>query len=128
MTNPQNRNTIEKVFQIIDNIALDEFGCKPWVGICSRYPRVMIDGVSFKVTRLVLERKLGRAIKPGFFALHTCDYQPCVNKDHLYEGTQNDNIQDIIKRHPRDLLNQYYQRGRDPTKRSHHRRYNVPEV
>lgn len=47
---------------------------------------------------IALEMKLGRALLPGFQALHTCDNRPCVNGEHLYEGTQRQNIHDAINR------------------------------
>lgn len=28
--------------------------------------------------------------------LHSCDYKPCINPDHLFLGTQHDNIHDMI--------------------------------
>jgi hypothetical protein len=100
MTNPQNRNTLEKVYREVDSIKPDEYGCKPWPRICGRFPRVAINGTTFRVHRLVLERKLGRPIKPGLSALHICDYPICVNEDHIYEGTQKDNMRDVSERNP----------------------------
>lgn len=32
------------------------------------------------------------------YILHKCDNPPCVNPDHLYAGTQKDNMHDCIKR------------------------------
>ena len=48
--------------------------------------------------RKILEIKLGRKIKPGFQALHHCDNRPCCNPWHIYEGTQQDNINDMKDR------------------------------
>lgn len=48
--------------------------------------------------RRVLEEKLGRPLKPGHFACHTCDNPPCVNADHLFEGTQTDNMRDAVRK------------------------------
>jgi len=45
-------------------------------------------------TRVVLEEKLGRPIKPGFCALHHCDNRRCIEQEHLYEGTFRDNARD----------------------------------
>ena len=53
-----------------------------------------------RVNRVVLEQKLGRPMRPGYYALHTCDYKSCVNPDHLYEGTPADNMQDLVLRNP----------------------------
>jgi hypothetical protein len=46
------------------------------------------------VSRIVLAQKLGRPIRPGYCALHRCDYPPCINEDHLWEGTHAENMAD----------------------------------
>lgn len=48
-----------------------------------------------KSHRVALTLKLGRAIGTDLEALHTCDNPPCVNPDHLYEGTEDDNRRDM---------------------------------
>ena len=48
--------------------------------------------------RFSLALKLGRSIAPGMFACHTCDNPPCVNPNHLYEGTSRDNVEDAVAR------------------------------
>jgi hypothetical protein len=54
------------------------------------YPRVGMTHVH----REVLVKKLGRTLKPGYLACHTCDTPSCVNENHLWEGTNADNIRD----------------------------------
>jgi hypothetical protein len=90
-------NTKESIHHIFDSIAPDEYGCHPYpVGFPGYYCNVKIDMVPYKVHRLSLERNLGRQIRPGYHALHTCNFKSCVNPEHLYEGTSKDNIQDSI--------------------------------
>jgi len=48
--------------------------------------------------RVSLEDSMGRRIAPGMMALHHCDNPPCVNPDHLYEGTPAQNTADMISR------------------------------
>jgi hypothetical protein len=46
--------------------------------------------------RKSLEEKIGRAIKKGFYACHSCGNRWCVNADHIYEGTPKQNHDDMI--------------------------------
>lgn len=48
--------------------------------------------------RVVLEKKLGRPIKPGYFACHKCDNKNCIEPEHLFEGTHRDNTNDAIRK------------------------------
>lgn len=45
--------------------------------------------------RVSFEIKYG-VIAPGILVLHKCDNPPCVNWDHLFDGTYKDNILDAI--------------------------------
>ncbi len=40
----------------------------------------------------------GRLPAPGMQINHCCDNPPCENVEHLYEGTQRDNVRDMIQR------------------------------
>ena len=48
----------------------------------------------YKPHRLMLANKLGRPIRDGHHALHLCDHPRCQRPEHLYEGTQRDNMRD----------------------------------
>ncbi len=48
--------------------------------------------------RMVLEAKLGCTLDPEVFACHTCDNPPCLNPDHLWAGTAQDNMRDCARK------------------------------
>jgi hypothetical protein len=48
--------------------------------------------------RIALKEKLGRPIRRGMFACHTCDEPTCCNPAHLYEGTPAQNSADMVAR------------------------------
>ena len=70
-------------------------GCWIWLGGTDRgYAVITKLDHHVRVARIILEDKLGRPIKPGMLALHTCDVRPCLNREHLYEGTHGENLVD----------------------------------
>jgi hypothetical protein len=78
-------------------------GCWLWTGAMNGfYPRMTIDRKAVYVHRYVCEQAHG--LPDGLNALHKCDVPLCVNPDHLYPGTQKQNLIDA------------YARGRMPSK------------
>lgn len=67
---------------------------KTWNG----YPSAKIGGRSRRASRLVLSFAIGRELKTKHQANHKCDRPSCVRPDHLYEGTQADNLRDAVNR------------------------------
>lgn len=54
--------------------------------------------------RFALEISIGRRLSTSEWACHRCDNPPCVRAEHLFIGSSNDNVQDMIakgrQRHP----------------------------
>ena len=82
-------------------------GCWLWIGSNkgkkARYGEITVNGNKYMATHAVLELS-GRPLsqeKP--FACHSCDNPSCVNPDHLFWGTQQDNVNDMIKKGRQDL-------------------------
>jgi hypothetical protein len=77
---------------------LDERGCRPWQGALSPggYGRVNVGG---RAGRRLQAHRVAFALAfnqdpVGLVVCHRCDHPRCVNADHLFLGTQADNIRD----------------------------------
>jgi HNH endonuclease len=71
-------------------------GCKKGEGIKQQYGGFKIKGKMYVAHRVVWFLTYGTW--PSQWVLHKCDNPPCVNPDHLFEGTPKDNTQDSIKK------------------------------
>ncbi len=77
----------------------DERGCWLWLGPTGRgdYGMFFAGGDRHNVLahRWAYEQFVGE-IPSGLLVLHHCDEPKCVNPQHLWLGTQADNVQDCI--------------------------------
>ena len=87
--------------RFLSNVTQWSEGCWDWTGTITSEGYGLYN--NRKAHRIMLELVLGRPLKEGMFALHTCDNKLCVNPDHLYEGTRSNNIQDYLARVGRKL-------------------------
>lgn len=81
------------------NIPEDESECWVWVGGLDRngYGRINKGGVMLSSHRVSWEIVNGQ-IPKGLSICHSCDNSKCVNPDHLWLGTQDDNMKDMAKK------------------------------
>ena len=76
-----------------------EGSCLIWTGAKSKdgYGKITTGPrKTARVHRFVWEQTFGPA--KGFVLCHTCDTPLCINLDHLFLGSQRDNIQDSVRK------------------------------
>lgn len=74
-------------------------GCWNWIGGKDKdgYGKLQLYGASLRAHRFAYKLYKGH-IDDTLMVLHTCDNPSCVREDHLYQGTNEDNVQDRIIR------------------------------
>lgn len=87
--------TIERFWSHVDKRGPDE--CWPWTSSTWHgYGRCTVQGQSLKPHRVAFYLANGHWPTPS--TLHSCDNPACCNPNHLAEGTQQDNINDMRRR------------------------------
>lgn len=74
--------------------------CWLWKGFptgANKYGDFQVDGVRYRAHRYSYEMAKG-PIPDGMKVLHRCDNPICVNPDHLFLGTQGDNMRDMTRK------------------------------
>lgn len=73
--------------------------CWIWTGAASRngYGKLRLSKRYYLAHRLSYQIKNGEVSK-GLLVCHTCDIRLCVNPDHLFLGTHQDNAQDKVNK------------------------------
>jgi len=74
-------------------------GCLLWTGAKSHsgHGQVYVDGKLDRTHRVAWTLAKG-SIPEGLCVLHRCDTPACVKVDHLFLGTQSENMQDMMQK------------------------------
>jgi hypothetical protein len=69
--------------------------CWLWTGALTRagYGLLTVGGQQKYAHRLAYETTVGR-VPPGYCVCHACDTPACIRPEHLFIGTQADNLHD----------------------------------
>lgn len=93
---------VERAFFARPRLYVPATGCWLWLvrggHVAPRYPQIHINGVFYAAHRVGLELKLGREIKDGYYACHSCDTPPCVHIGHLSEDLPCNNTAAMLER------------------------------
>ena len=76
---------------------LSPTGCWLYGGKTDRYGHVYVRGKIMVAHRVAYELVKGE-IPEGMLVCHKCDVPGCCNPDHLWIGTDKDNMQDMVRK------------------------------
>lgn len=91
-----NKNTLESILARIEK---NEKGCWNWVGSkdSNGYGNVSYHGKLYKTHRLIYTLMI-EEIQEGLFCCHSCDNPACINPEHIFLGTNLDNMRDKVNK------------------------------
>ncbi|MBT9169228.1 MAG: hypothetical protein DDT19_02582 [Syntrophomonadaceae bacterium] len=98
--------TDAEIKRFFDKVRVVPNGCHIWTGACDsfEYGRFGLSGRGYKDSRMHIAHRVAYMIRYEVeltakqHVCHRCDNPPCVNPDHLFVGTAQDNAIDSLKK------------------------------
>lgn len=86
--------------RLLKYVAQQPNGCWHWTGAKDRYGYGRVSKVSYgeSLAHRALYSHLKKPIATGLYLCHRCDNPQCVNPEHMFEGTQADNLRDAQRK------------------------------
>lgn len=96
-TNKSNKTLKER---LLERIVVKKSNCWEWQGSTDScgYGRMKVYQKNHGTHRLSAHVFFNFNLDSKFHVLHVCDNPPCINPDHLYIGTHEDNMKDMSKK------------------------------
>lgn len=91
---------IKTLAELLANATRSENGCLLWNGPFNTRGYGIVHSGKRHTTahRIVLELLIGRTLSRQEYACHHCDNPPCIEPEHLFAGSQSDNMQDCLRK------------------------------
>lgn len=103
----RSKKDLDVLLRFIESRCIKVDDCLIWTGalVTGGNGGITVDSKSYIVHRLAFEIRYGE-LPPFFYrsraqknsVLHTCDHPACIEDKHLFLGSQQDNIRDMISK------------------------------
>lgn len=94
--------TQSNIQKFIKNVTITKNDCWEWQGYKDRdgYGRLHCNETKKQISahRFIYEFVKDIKLSKNIFICHNCDNSSCVNPNHLWEGTHEDNMKDMVKK------------------------------
>lgn len=99
---PKSKNTAARIAWFQSQPVVTPSGCHEWPGARTRngygLVHLTLHGQSTKLAHRAAWMIAKGPIPDGLHVLHHCDHPPCVNPEHLFLGTNADNVRDKVNK------------------------------
>lgn len=89
----------QRLKKILSRTVITKSGCMEWIGCLypSGYAQIRAFGKQESGSRIVWKLFYGE-IPKELWVLHSCDNRKCCNPEHLFLGTRQDNVNDMMNK------------------------------